>query len=71
MRIIVVDLNGPFGPLRSYVELVPEFQRRGVDVEFIVFRHVRFRCCWTLRLKAWSTLSTDPTQLAGIGKFAR
>ena len=36
MRVLLIDLNGPFGPLRSFVELLPAFKSLGVAVEFVV-----------------------------------
>lgn len=39
MRVCVVDLSGPFGPLRSYLGLAPELRRLGVTFEFVVPEH--------------------------------
>lgn len=38
LRVCVVDLNGPFGPLSSYVELNNAFETRNVAIEYLVPR---------------------------------
>ena len=35
MKVTVVDLGGPFGPLRSYLELVPEMEALGCEFSFV------------------------------------
>ena len=32
MRVLLVDLNGPFGPLRSFADLIPSLRETGIDV---------------------------------------
>lgn len=39
MRVCVVDLSGPFGPLRSYLGLVAPLMRLGVEFDFVVPDH--------------------------------
>lgn len=36
MRICIVDLSGPFGPLRAYLALAPALARMGVSFDFVV-----------------------------------